>query len=396
MEENDSCSNFSISSVDQDFTCVTLGHRIFHGLLLALILLCNLALNSTVLVLVCKHKKLRQKSVLVTLGLVLADMIAGVIWVFQAEASIIAGEWPFHHNVCSVFAYLYLTILYVRWCEVLAFTNDRLCQILFPFWYDRWSNWLVTGSTVLAWMVPAVVSIPPVALDYTAFYLTLTACSVNCREDDGCAQGISGLFGFFIMIGGVIPTIMYIFVYFYGWRKKIAMKRRLQMGTGEGIPRSQSFEQNFLQRFNTERRALTTCLLVFITNIATTVLIYVTTALRSREEVYSTIPLEVHFLATYIFLLGTVLDPLVIMRTKDFREKALACFRRKARARSGFVSRALRNVVNLSFSDESSKMTSWSNSGVAGTAANSGNFTTTSFNSTNNATTADENSHTDC
>lgn len=168
------------------------------------------------------------------------------------------------------------------------------------------------------------------------------------------------------------------------------------MGTGEGIPRRGSFDVNFMQQFQREKQALTTCLLVFITNIATTTLIYITSALRSRDEIYEQIPLEVHFLATYFFLLGTVLDPLVIMRTRDFREK-LACCKRKAGIH-GTVSKALRNVIDLGISDESStKMTNSSSTNRVtdtSTHVNSNDFTSTSNGTTSSAT--DTESHTEC
>ena len=39
-----------------------------------------------------------------------------------------------------------------------------------------------------------------------------------------------------------------------------------------------------------------------------------------RPEIYQQIPLHVHFVVTYIFLISTILDPIVIMRNKDFKD----------------------------------------------------------------------------
>ena len=343
-----------------NFGCVGIELRVFHGLFLAVMLAAALAGNLTVLVLVFKHIGLRERSVLASLGLVVADIFMATVWVFQGEASTIAGEWPFGGGGCSVFAYMYLSILFVRWGEVLVFTNDRFCQIFFPFWYKRWANFLLVASTTLAWTLAAVAVIPMVALGFTAYYLSLTACSVNCGTDQACINGIIGLFGLFIIIGGVVPTVMYIIAYLYGWKKKREMKRMLKMGTGEGIPSSASHNNGYwMSPQNT--RALTTCFLVFITNIITNIPIYVTSSLRSRE-IYQEIPVWVHFVVTYFFLLGPVMDPLVVMRTKNFREaiqrSCCSCKGKGRIALNGTISNAFRNMVVLGLSsDETAKST---------------------------------------
>lgn len=353
MEPEVELCNETASANQTNFDCVSMGLRAFHGLFLALMLAAAWAGNFTVLALVCKHRGLRQRSVLASLGLVVADILMATVWVFQGEASTIAGEWPFGDGGCSVFAYMYLTLLFVRWGEILVFTNDRFSQIFFPFWYRRWANVLLITSTILAWSVAAVATIPMVALRYTAYYLSLTACSVNCGEERSCANGVIGLFGLFIFIGGVVPTIMYIAAYLYGWKKKREMKRMLKMGTGEGIPNDASFNDGYwMSPQNT--RALTTCFLVFITTVITNIPIYVTSSLRQREEVYQQIPTWTHFVVTYFFLLGPVLDPLVVMRTKNFRDviRTSCCRCNGQVALNGTISNALRNILFQSLSSD--------------------------------------------
>lgn len=322
---------------------------------MALMLAASLVGNCTVLILVQRYKKLRYRSVLVSLGLVFADILMSSVWIFQGEAYTIAGKWPFADTGCSIFAYFYLTLLFVRWGEVLAVTQDRFCQILFPFWYQRWSKVLLITSTSLAWALPALVSLPMSILGLTAPYLSLTACSVNCGDDGQCISGIITLFGFFILIGSLVPTVMYIMVYLYGWYKKTAMRKILQLGTGEGIPRNKhgGSAMGFIIMNTQERTALNTCFLVFITNVLTNIPLYITSSLRNREEIYQQIPTGVHFLITYIFLLGTILDPIVVMRTKDFRGIIHQFFSRRKKMRKYTISKGLQNVIPLGITAES-------------------------------------------
>ena len=310
------------------------------------ILLASLTANSTVLGLVYLHKKLRYRSVLVTLGVVVADILTTIVWVFQAEASIIAGKWPFEQLGCSIMAYFYIALLYVRWCEIFTLTLDRFCQILFPFYYKKRAPVVLIVLTVLSWVIPAITGLMVPIIGNSSFYLTLTACSVSCGDDRTCSNSVTILFGIFFLIGGIIPTIFYIIIYIYGRIKKRRMQRTLYMGTGEGIPNN----TNSYRISSQERRALTTCVLVFITTILSTIPVYITSALRGGSpELFDIIPIEVHFVFTYIFLLGTILDPMVVMRNKDFRvllRKSLCCKGEKVR---GTVSLGLKSILAQSF-----------------------------------------------
>jgi hypothetical protein len=328
-----------------NFECVELGLRVFHGVILALLLALSLAGHFMVFILVYLHRELRERSVLASLGLVMADLIMIVQWVFQGEVSTIAGEWPFGDMGCSVFAYFYVSILLVRWGEILTVTNDRICEIFFPFWYKRFGKMLLVTMTILSWVIPGVVTIPVTALGLTDYYLAFSACSVNCGTNRACANGVTAMFGFYVTIGGVVPTIMYVTAYLYGWKKKRDAKRSLKMGTGEGIPSNN--KKGFSYWSPQQRRAMFTCFLVFVTIVITNIPIYITSALRSTPEIYGYIPLWAHYLVTYFFLLGAVLDPQLVMRTKNFRKalKRTICTRREMT--NGVIPSALRNVMVL-------------------------------------------------
>lgn len=352
MEMELACNETSLANLTRELSCEPVGLLVFHGVCLAALLAASLFGNFTALYLVWAYRELRQRTVLASLGLIVADVLVTSVWVLQAEASLINYGWPFGDIVCAVLSYFYVALLYVRWCEILVFTSDRFCQILFPFWYERWGNVLLIVSTTLAWLIPAIASLPVPITGFYNFYLTLTACSVNCRTDQDCSTGVIVAFGVFISIGGLVPTVMYTALYIYGWKKKVAMKKMLKMGTGEGIPRSNSSVYINRKKLVQEIRLLTTCFLVFLTTILTNIPLYTTSSLRSRAEVYNKIPVWTHFVATYIFLLGPVLDPIVIMRTKSFRKaltKTFLCRKGTLILSSsrGAISRGLRGVLDL-------------------------------------------------
>ena len=69
-----------------------------------------------------------------------------------------------------------------------------------------------------------------------------------------------------------------------------------------------------------DRRAFATIAILFVSLLVTQIPIIVLTWLAQRREIYQQIPLHVHFVLTYIFLTSTILDPIVIMRNKDFKD----------------------------------------------------------------------------
>lgn len=83
-----------------------------------------------------------------------------------------------------------------------------------------------------------------------------------------------------------------------------------------------------------EKKILITFFMIFVNVFVTQLPIYITSALRSSEEIYTKIPLVVHFIFVHIYLLGSVLDPLLIMRNKDFRDVIMRRWRRRQAQRS--------------------------------------------------------------
>ena len=348
--ENSSCL-ITAEGINWTFECVSLTVRVFHGVVMLAIFVASLAGNLTVLLLVYFNKKLQYTSVLASLGLVVADLFTSSIWIFQSEASIIVGMWPFGELGCSIFGYIYLTLIFVRWCEVLAFTTDRFFHIISPFRYDRWAVGLLVAASIVSWLLPAILNLPVLIMQRYSFSPTITVCSVNCGEDTDCSYTVISIFGFFIVGGSVVPTLMYSYIYVYARVKKKKMRRRLTLGRGEGIPQNSNNSSRFHLSLQ-DRRAITTCLIVFVTFVATNLPLYINSALRRRIEVYTNTPIIVHYISTYIFLLGPVLDPIVVMRNKDFWEVICHIIKVRRTAES-HCNGSQRQAVTTSFTSNS-------------------------------------------
>ena len=351
--------------------------QVAHGVAGSLLLLSSMCASCLVLLLVSCNQKLRYPSIVISLALVAVDLVVATAWLFQVLAFAIAGEWTLGDELCTGLGAILLWLLYVRWSEVAVVTMDRFLIIIFPFFtYKRYSKPLMIAMTIIAWIVPAASTLPSIfGFGRYVFRPQISVCAVECDGDTPCTRFYTALFGIFLMIGGVIPAFLYTTMYCIGRRKRWKYKNR-QLGTvtvdsrstaatdpqeptstsssssdnvNEAIVDSPTHlnydasQQSVSDRTHTptrrsrrvfrlfkprDRRAMITIFIIFISMLITHTPIYVFSALRSVREIYESIPLIVHFVGVYIFFLGPILDSVIIMRNKDFRDVLAKALRR--------------------------------------------------------------------
>lgn len=384
------------ASEDQDFANVAVWLRSYHGICLVILLSATVLGNSSLLVLVLSNKTLQYRSVLVSLSLVVADLLMTVTWSTQGLANIIAGSCPFGEVGCSVLGTLTNIGIYARWCIIALITLERFCKILSPFYHTRCSKHLLITLSILCWAIPiATAVIPPLAgAGVHTFRLEYSMCIVTCDPNSGpaCFKFYIVLYGFFITIGGILPMILYFMLCIVGHRKAYSMKH-ITLGTfraaptedgGENAavsPQLQSSEQDLKSNGMhdnaipyskphsdstssgsswggaLEKKILITFFMVFVNVFVTQLPIYTTSALRSSEEIYSRIPIAVHFVFVHIYLLGSVLDPLLIMRNRDFRAVITRRWRRRQAQRLQRNSTSMTHSTLFDFAKISSLLT---------------------------------------
>ena len=343
--------------------------RVVHGAVGSLLLLSSIFGSCAVLLLVSCNSKLRYPSVVISLGLVLADLIIAAFWLIQVLVLSAVGQWTLEEDVCTAMGVMLIWMLYVRWSEIAVVTVDRFLLVTFPFFtYRRCSKPLMIVMTILAWVVPAALTLPSVTgFGRYLFRIQISACTVDCEGDAPCIAFYTALFGLFLIIGGALPAILYTAMYCTGLIKRWKYKHR-QLGTvgSDSTPQeptsssnsssettdtravssakvkwkeeiSSSTNQKEQNQSNStpsrrrsvssklrlrprERRALITVFIIFISMVITHIPTYTLSIIRSIGDIYESTHLIVHFISTYIFLLGLVLDSVIIIRNKDFRD----------------------------------------------------------------------------
>ncbi len=330
---NESTANETASSdptLEPDIGDIPMWLLALHASVVAVLLVSSVIANSLALFLVAKYRQLRYRSILVSLGVVAADLLLPIALHFQALSSSVAREWPFGEVGCIIFGYLLFSLYYVRWLCIAIIVADRFVAIMWPYFYRRWSKPLLIVGSVGAWVVPFLVAAPGLfGFGKAEYRSTLTLCVADCGDDRGCFYVLVSTFGLYLLIGCALPTVLYLILYCFGRNKRRAQLSRHRLGTQPtsatkpqpNLNRRRSSTPSIIQAAK-DQRALVTFLIVFITLIVTQFPIYIISSIR-RTDFYQDIPIYVHYLLTDIYMLSTTLDPIIVMRNRDFRHTLL-------------------------------------------------------------------------
>lgn len=370
--------NASLNHTDESFEEVDSWLRILHGTTLSVLLLASVTGNTLVLLLVGLNRSLQYRSVLCSLELVVADMLIAVAWATQGLGNVGTNKCPFGPTGCSILGIVTSIAVYARWCIVALITLERFCSIVCPFCYMKWSKPLLITLSIFCWAIPiALTTIPWLAgLGVYRFRLHYSSCAITCDPDDvTCFRFYISLYGIFVGVGGVLPMLLYFTMCVIGQRNSYKL-RHIQLGrhsprtdsSEDGKPggggggggdgsndgsRDSSTTTTSTSPSSTssssilDRKILFTFFMIFMNVFLTQLPIYITSALRSNEETYDDIPLPLHLIFVNIYLLGSVLDPLLIMRNRDFKDVFQKIIRRR-RSQGTSVSTALLDFVKLS------------------------------------------------
>ena len=300
--------------------------------LLSLIIACGVLGNSMVLLLVLLDKRLRYRSIIASLSIVLCDLLLTIFYHGVALTGAVLKRWPYGQDdegTCDAYATTTMGLLYVRWLAISTIAIDRFCTVTFPFKYPQHSKKVLILLTILTWIVPFVVTVLRFHVSSSTFRPNIPTCLPTCLEEEGINKTLCRLLNLVaailvIVIGIGIPSVVYTWLYYKGRQ----FRRKPQLGTSMTTSNS---TQTFV--FTTqEQKALMTLFLLYMTVLITTLPRMTTLFIRLAPNcLYFRIPLEVHLCSALIFFSSTSLDPIVLLRHQDFRIaiKEILCCRRK-------------------------------------------------------------------
>lgn len=199
--------------------------------------------NVLVIWIVATNKELHYRSIFASMGVVAVNIMFAVVTNTQVLAGSVTGEWPFGHRGCVAMGFLATSFFYVRWLNTCLIAVDRFLYIMAPFFYPRNSKRILITLTVLVWSLPFLTMTLSVIQGNYSYRSGLTFCAVECNSEEACTQIYSTIFGLYLIIGVVIPTVLYVFLYCFGKKKRRELQRELGTQGDEATQPWMSTEQ---------------------------------------------------------------------------------------------------------------------------------------------------------
>ena len=296
--------------------------RVLYIITFVPISIASITLNSFVMFLVAKYKKLHTLSFAVALQIMAVDIVFTISFVLPVVATASVDSWPFGNHACVVSGYVTFTAAITRLFLMFVFVIDRFLSVFTPYFYPRHSIKIIVTLSVASWVliIAAHAIVLPGALDCYTFVEPLNACVVSAS----CSQHCMIFLNMHLAILGLLPMLVPSILYCALYCKARALRRETVVPTnpGSGPTNDAALKENRKR----ELRATVTFFLLFITILPavapTSIVNVVVDSVTSASYVSLSLRAVRAVSAAFLCLL-LISDPIVIMRNQDVREVLL-------------------------------------------------------------------------
>lgn len=312
-----------------------------YASVLGLIIVIGVVCNSLVLLLVLLDKRLRYRSIIASLSVVVCDLLLSIFYHGVALTGGFMKRWPYQgypssQTTCDSYAIATLSLLMIRWSAISVIAIDRFCTVRFPFKYPRYSKKVLILLTVLTWVMPPSLALLNLPVSSFTFRPNIPTCLPSCLNEESISSRIlcrilsTGAAILILLVGIIVPSLVYTWLYYKGRQ----LRRQPKLGTfteqpSTNMTTSKSFE---LFTLRDQRAMVTLGFLLYLTVLITGLpQIMIGFTRYSDNCTFFRIPLGVHLFFSLVFFSSTSLDPIILLRHQDFRLaiKEILCRRRQ-------------------------------------------------------------------
>ncbi len=179
-------------------------------------------LNTSVLVLFLKFKKLRTLSFAPALQIVFINLVNSLLFATDLITKI-ANQWLFDESICVFVGFLHFLAFTTRIVLMIVFVIDHCLTIYFPFAYPKYRLKTVCTLSVIAWLLVFVIAIVmlPGFLDCYSYFPLGYGCHVSVFCSTPCSILLNITTAVIILPSIIISTILYISLF---WKAKKVKK----------------------------------------------------------------------------------------------------------------------------------------------------------------------------
>ena len=284
-------------------------------------------MNTLVIILVAKFKKLKTATFYLALQVILVDLLNAAILLTSSTANAITKRNLFSHY-CSILGVVVFFLRSVRTFIMTVLVIDRFCSVFMPFWYPRNRVKKTVTLSLLAWITALVLSVIPSSklLDCYSFQQYTWTCtmSIGCTHQRACTVYNTSAVVFMQAIN-ITGLMLYLTLYI----KAKKLQNRI-------VDSSLQDSEAQLERGRQERRANTTFFLLFVALIGVSFPALFFNQAMNLQQISTTIlkiSMDIIFqfltvIAQTLHSVLVIIDPVVILRDKDAKEVLLKCIRK--------------------------------------------------------------------
>ena len=228
---NLSCAALSVESGAESKanfpSSVDMAIRVFQTLFGFVVIFVGVFLNSLILFLVYKFKKLRTVSFGIVCQIAVANWVMTVSFGFPIMINHIAGGWILGGTEsCVAIGFLFKTLSYLRTLLFLVFSFDRFLMVFVPFTYPKHSMKVVALFSVIVWSFCITFNTTLSVLDCFSY----SSDTLYCVIDTTCHQTCRIIFYIFFS-----PTIVPSILLSVGFYVALFVKGRIILKSDESV-----------------------------------------------------------------------------------------------------------------------------------------------------------------
>lgn len=307
---NDSLSCFSQNLVNLPYSPSFINPvRVLQAIAYFLVFVFGLSLNSFVIFLVAKYKRLRSHSFGIAVQLNIVNILTSVVYL-NGFVNIVANGWVFGEYACAISGMFLFIMSAVRLLLMFEFVVNRFLFVFMPFRYPKSHGKVLFVLPCIIWVgsLLASLSVLPPILDCVRFSSATFLCTTTTKCGLDCSLFIITSYIFITLPCTVVPTILYILLYVKARKLKKATAT-VTDGTASGGQR--------------DWKATITFFILFLSLFAASlpsVTVSVILAIVYKDDAIPPAAFGVLIFCIHVLTLLAVIDPIVIMRNQDVRE----------------------------------------------------------------------------
>lgn len=309
-EDNLTCAAHDIQgSIDLPYsTTLTTTVRVLQSIFFFLLIPVGLILNSFVLVLMAKYKKLRSLSqLLVLLQVIVLDLLL-LLSLIASLVTTLANKWLFGEYMCAITGLLASVTSLTRIFLMGIYVLDRFLFTFWPNFYQQHKFKIVGSLSVASWVFSVIVGITmlPGLLDCYRFTPNGKICLLSSQCSYTCAVFVR-LYGIVVGPATILIIASYAVLIYFG-RKVNKVDLLIDETANDNQPKEVKPNTDFSVLF------LSLSALVLVT---TTIGVIVFAIDSDEQSAVSYALLVINTCSILLYLLG---DPILIMLDENVKE----------------------------------------------------------------------------